>query len=184
MSQHLHFHVEQPAGLVAGLDVQDGELVLSGFLEIEGIEQLDVLDSVAGARMKTLSITSMRMGRVVSLPSMRLKAKSTLGSTSRSMRQSLCARKGPGNRNLLRSSPAPPALSSFTAHTIVCVYRKPILPPRQRPVNHHFQQSPCLLSPAVAAFRWCVRSRTARQKSPSDKPLPSLMLCRDRSSMA
>src|SRR5262249_22748997 len=49
-SQHLHFNIEMPAGLVAGLDVQDGQLVIQGFLGIERIEQLQVLDAVCERR--------------------------------------------------------------------------------------------------------------------------------------
>ena len=39
-------------------------------------------------------------------------------------------------------------------------------------------------SAAAAAFRSCARFRTAFQKSSSDKPSPSLMLCLERLSIA
>jgi hypothetical protein len=53
-SQHLHLDVELPPGLVTSLDVQNGELVIQGFLGIEGVEQLDVLDLLAWDRIKDL----------------------------------------------------------------------------------------------------------------------------------
>src|SRR5205807_9274804 len=43
-SEDLHFDVELPAGLVAGLDVQDRQLVVKGLLGIKGIQQFDVPD--------------------------------------------------------------------------------------------------------------------------------------------
>jgi hypothetical protein len=43
--QELHLDVELPAALVAGLDVQDGQLVVQMVLVVEGVEQLQVHDA-------------------------------------------------------------------------------------------------------------------------------------------
>jgi hypothetical protein len=35
------------SGLIAGLDIQNGELIVEGFLGVEGIQELEVLDATA-----------------------------------------------------------------------------------------------------------------------------------------
>ena len=54
MREHLHLDVELPAALIAGLDVQDRQLVVQRLLGIEGIEQVDVANVVAGGRLQDL----------------------------------------------------------------------------------------------------------------------------------
>jgi len=50
-SEHLHLHVELPAGLIARLDVQNRQLVVECFLRIERIEQLEFPNFAAGGRI-------------------------------------------------------------------------------------------------------------------------------------
>jgi hypothetical protein len=45
---NLHLDIELPAGLIACLDIQDGELVIFRFLRIEGIQQVNVANLMAG----------------------------------------------------------------------------------------------------------------------------------------
>jgi hypothetical protein len=41
VGEHLHFDVELSPGLIAGLDIQDRQLVVQGRFRIERIEKLD-----------------------------------------------------------------------------------------------------------------------------------------------
>jgi hypothetical protein len=50
--EHLHLDVELAAGLIASLDVQDGQLIVEGLLGVEGIEQVEGLKAVGGRRVQ------------------------------------------------------------------------------------------------------------------------------------
>jgi hypothetical protein len=48
--EHLHLDIEPPSGLIAGLNVENRELVVLGFLEIERVQKLNFLDFLPGWR--------------------------------------------------------------------------------------------------------------------------------------
>ncbi len=52
IGQHLHLDIELPAGLIACIEVQDGQLVVERLLGIKRIEQLELQDVKAGGRIQ------------------------------------------------------------------------------------------------------------------------------------